>query len=89
MNQPTQPQPADDAAPPSPPSSPSFVALHAESVWQVLREHPRALRQARKIVAAGQHLEMRVEADARTIFELNLALEAVDPNCDIVFAAAK
>ncbi|SFU37176.1 hypothetical protein [Pseudoduganella namucuonensis] len=87
MNTPAPPEPADDATAPS--FAPSFVALHAESVWQVLREHPRALRQARQIVPAGPHLEMRVEADARTIFELNLALEAVDPGCGIVFAEAK
>lgn len=66
--------------------APGIVALHVEAARQVLREHQHALRRDQEIVPstvshfglpgqAGQ-LVMRVDGDARTIFELNFALEA-------------
>lgn len=81
--------------------APGIVALHVEAARQVLREHQHALRRDQEIVPStishpgknGQ-MVMRVEGDARTIFELNFALEAKeaqlgiakDAPFDIVFA---
>lgn len=81
--------------------APGIVALHVEAAHQVLREHQQVLRSNKEIVPtsishpgpAGQ-MVMRVDADARTIFELNFALEAKeaqlglakDTPFDIVFS---
>jgi hypothetical protein len=81
--------------------APSIVALHVEAARQVLEEHRHALRRDGEIVPSsishpgryGQ-LVMRVDGDARTIFELNFALDAKEaelgiakhPAFDIIFA---
>jgi len=81
--------------------APGIVALHVEAARQVLAEHQQALRRDNEIVPRsisqpdrqGQ-LVMRVDGDARTIFELNFALDAKeaalgiakDPAFDIIFA---
>jgi hypothetical protein len=73
--------------------APGIVALHVEAARQVLREHQQVLRRAQEIVPstvsrvgqpgqAGQ-LVMRVDGDARTIFELNFALEAKEAQLGI------
>lgn len=84
--------------------APGLVALHVEAARQVLQEHQHVLRREQEIVPStishiarpgksGQ-MVMRVDGDARTIFELNFALEAKeaqlgltrDAPFDIVFA---
>lgn len=73
--------------------APGIVALHVEAARQVLQEHQHALRRDVEIVPstvshfgppgqAGQ-LVMRVDGDARTIFELNFALEAKEAQLGI------
>lgn len=70
--------------------APGVVALHVEAARQVLEEHRHALRREQEIVPSsithpGPHgqLVMRVDADARTIFELNFALDAKEAEMGI------
>jgi hypothetical protein len=70
--------------------APGIVALHVEAARQVLQEHQRALRREQEIIPstishpgpAGQ-MVMHVDGDARTIFELNFALEAKEAQLGI------
>ena len=70
--------------------APGIVALHVEAARQVLKEHQHVLRRDKEIIPstishpgrAGQ-LVMRVDGDARTIFELNFALEAKEAQLGI------
>ncbi|GAB2851883.1 hypothetical protein GCM10027277_20270 [Pseudoduganella ginsengisoli] len=70
--------------------APGIVALHVEAARQVLREHQQVLRRDQEIVPSsishpgpsGQMI-MRVDGDARTIFELNFALEAKEAQLGI------
>lgn len=70
--------------------APGIVALHVEAARQVLQEHQHALRRDKEIIPSaishpGQsgQMVMRVEGDARTIFELNFALEAKEAQLGI------
>lgn len=72
--------------------APGIVALHVEAARQVLREHQQVLRREQEIPSTVSHigqpgqtgqLVMRVDGDARTIFELNFALEAKEAQLGI------